>query len=61
MWGMWREKLRALCEGLEIDDIDNLMLGKVEDVRKAGKEIAKRTKLLARRAAKIHAASKSPR
>jgi hypothetical protein len=41
------ERLRAFCEGLEMQDIDKLMTGTVGDFRRVGEVMAERIKALA--------------
>jgi len=44
----YKEKLKAFCEGLEIRNIEKFIENSPEDLNLVGKEIAKRTKELAK-------------
>ena len=43
---VYREKLKAFCEGLEMQDIDTLMKGSKESFRRVGEVMATRIKKL---------------
>ncbi|HMA78919.1 MAG TPA: hypothetical protein VKP88_07385 [Candidatus Paceibacterota bacterium] len=47
---MWKEKLRAFCEGLEVENVDILLeRGEVVDFRVLGQVMAQRIKDVASR------------
>jgi len=47
---MWKEKLRAFCEGLEVENVDMLLeRGEVVDFRVLGQVMAQRIKDVASR------------
>ena len=40
----YKEKLRAFCEGLEMQDIDKLLTGSIADFKRIGEIMAERIK-----------------
>ena len=58
---MFEEKLRAFCEGLEMENIDKLLSGTPADFRLIGQVMAQRIKDVASGNAKIHLQTKQGR
>ena len=47
MFGNWKKKLRVFCEGLEVQNLDELMSrGKVGDFRRLGEVMTNRINLI---------------